>query len=163
MGRREYDDDDDLPVGLPYSDQETSRDAAESMVEHAAAQDARVIKALQATMDGPRVGLTAEELSLALCIRINSVTPRCKGLRDRGVIVRTGEKRRGTSGRNHSVYGIATEGVATPEAKRKGVPLPTAAAERVRVLKALEDELEARGMQLFREQLLEGVRARLAS
>ena len=147
-----------MEVGVPYSNQTTSRDAAESMVAHAAVQDAKILEALAVR------GMTAEELSVALGIRINSVTPRVHGLRyEQGRIDVTGEKRRGSSGRMHAVYAIATDGTSAPKARRKGVPSPTAAAERVRVLKALEDELEARGMQLFREQLLEGVRARLAS
>lgn len=151
-----------MEARVPYSDHDTSRAAAESMRAHVGKQDAAILAAVQAAQDAGRGGMTAEEVSLSLGMRINSVTARINGLRyEQGKLTALGEKRRGTSGREHTVYCIATDGTVAPKARTKGRVPPTVAAERERVLVALEQELEARGMQLFREQLVEGVRERL--
>lgn len=153
-----------MDVGLPYSNQTTSRDAAESMVEHAAKQDDLIVAAIRDAEAQGRGGLTAEELSLSLGMRINSVTARINGLRfEQRKLDATGERRRNTSKRWADVYSIAKDGAPAPKARRARRVSPTVTAERERVLAALEVELEHRGMSLFREQLLLGVRHRLES
>ena len=153
-----------MEVGVPYSNQTTSRDAAESMVDHVAKQDDRILKAIHEAEAAGRAGMTAEEVSLALGMRINSVTARINGLRfEQRKLDATVWRRKNTSGRWATVYGPATDGGAAPKAKGHGRPSPTVAAERERVLEALREELESRGMDLFRDQLLLGVRHRLAT
>jgi len=85
------------------SDPQTSREAASSMRGRPASQlETLVLKQLQAMGTG-----TSEEVADALGISLQSISPRFAPLDRRGWIVKTDEKRAGSSGRQRQVWRVA--------------------------------------------------------
>lgn len=89
----------------PFSEPTTSRDAAESMVGAHEALKAQVHAHIRSC--GP-MGCTDEECQQALSMGGNTQRPRRVDLRDEGRVVKSGLRRKGSSGRSCTVW-IAVE------------------------------------------------------
>ena len=90
---------------------ETSRAAAESMAEAAAARDA---KALAFVTNRKGIGATADEVAAGLDWERYSSRPRLSELRKRGAIVDSGDRRKAASGRSQAVWVIPAFGPGQP-------------------------------------------------
>lgn len=80
---------------------ETSREAAESMVEAAPTREAKVLAL--ANLNGP-YGCTADEVEAAFEWERRSSAPRIASLKKLGKIVDSGIRRKGRSGRNQAAW-----------------------------------------------------------
>lgn len=94
------------PARARASDPDTSHEAAESLsAEILTKLDRAVIEGLRA-YDGLA---TSEQIADATGISLQSVTPRIKPLRQRGLLFDAGFRRTGRSGRSRIVWGLAGE------------------------------------------------------
>ena len=99
------------PNGIPYSNDTDSKAAAEKL--DRARQAAITLSAL---IDAGPSGLTTEQIEHKTGQRHQTASARVLELREAGLIVATGERRRTTSGRTAAVYRVTT--VAEREAMR---------------------------------------------
>lgn len=99
----------DLPLfyrEAPHSGGETSREAARSIRSALPRLEAMVLSALSGCS-----GMTAHEMETATGLAGNTVRPRLVGLRERGLIEDTGERRVTPSGRKAVVWRAKRSGV----------------------------------------------------
>lgn len=106
------------PTTAGYTEHETSKDAANAIegsgrAETLRAEVLRVLRVEQAMHDRPYAttqwapGMTADEIAAELGESILSVRPRVAELNKRGLIVKTGERRRSSGGRMSHVWRLA--------------------------------------------------------
>ena len=94
-----------LPFVLaPYSDPDTSRDAAKSIEPHLFRLQTKVLIELNWAWDRYRMGLTAEQIEMQTGLSGNTVRPRLVELRRKGLVVKTDERRATMSGRKAAVW-----------------------------------------------------------
>lgn len=96
-------------------DPDTSHDAAESIRGKIATDlENLVISALK-----QRGGMTSQEVADYLNMRRDQVSPRFAPLKRKGIIIESGEKRRGDNGRLSMIWRIVEEGELVEPTKRK--------------------------------------------
>jgi hypothetical protein len=90
-----------IQIGLDFSpprarrsDPDTSHAAARRAAAFADSLGGRALEALQAALPG---GLTAPEIAVRLGARDGSISPRIKPLRKRGLVVDSGDERKGAT------------------------------------------------------------------
>lgn len=99
----------DLPLFMrqaPHSGSDTSRDAAHSIRREMPRLEALVLSHLSGCS-----GATAQEIEVATGLAGNTVRPRLVGLRERGLVEDSGERRVTTSGRRAVVWRAKRSGV----------------------------------------------------
>lgn len=92
----------------PYSDDETSKDAAESVKPIVRGQALQILEYL---VSKGTVGATQEELETALSISGNSLRPRLKWMEEQGFVYRSGLTRPTRSKRQAKVWLANTKGL----------------------------------------------------
>jgi DNA-binding IclR family transcriptional regulator len=85
-------------VAAPYSDPDTSRDAAKSIEKHLQRLECVVLFALD---EGPQ---TTEQIERTTGLGGSTVRPRLVALRARGLVTKSDERRRTASGRMAAVW-----------------------------------------------------------
>jgi transcription initiation factor IIE alpha subunit len=95
-------------VGVPYSDLDTSLEAARSYAEHASTDSTRVLRVIRFLGDH---GATDDEIEQALGMPHQTASARRRDLVIAGMVVDSGLRRRTRSGRNAKVWIVATDGV----------------------------------------------------
>lgn len=97
----------------PYAaESDTSRDAAESMRDHVARLEGRVLAAIEKAG-----GATCDEVEVATGLAHQTASARVNGLMRKGRIYDSGERRKTRSGRNAAVWRVSRQPVPrSPEA-----------------------------------------------
>lgn len=94
----------DLPLFVPYSDTQTSLDAARSMEPHVARLERQVMTALAEAGD---TGLCDHELERVTGLQHTTASARRRELVIKGLVVETGARRATPSGRSAKAWRLA--------------------------------------------------------